>query len=161
MAEPNRMDRRSLLSLGCFGLTSFNVMSSLQANVGNPSAARATSVLLLYMDGGPSHIDMFDLKPHAPAEIRGPVRPIDSSVPDVSVGDHLPMLAQQMHHVAQIRSVRHEDMPHDQAVYRMLTGYRHNIKAGGLKVQDSDLPHMACAFNRVASTAVAMPKARS
>jgi len=111
------------------------------------------------MDGGPSHIDMFDLKPGAPDEIRGPVRPIDSSVPGVSVGEHLPLLARQMHHVAQIRSVRHEDVPHDQAVYRMLTGYRHNIQAGGLKVEDSDLPHMACAVNRAGSAAVAMPKA--
>ena len=157
--EPKRVDRRSLLSLGCLGLTSFSLLSSLRANIGQSRAARAKSVLLLYMDGGPSHIDMFDLKPHAPAEIRGPVRPIDTSVPAVSVGEYLPMLAQQMHHVAQIRSVRHEDMPHDQAVYRMLTGYRHNIRAGGLRVQGSDLPHMSSAFNRVASAALAMPKA--
>jgi hypothetical protein len=116
-------------------------------------------VLLLYMDGGPSHIDMFDLKPHAPDGIRGPVLPIDSSAPGVSVGEHLPMLAQQMHHVAQIRSVRHEDMPHDQAVYRMLTGYQHDIRAGALRVQDTDLPHMGSAFNRADSAGVAMPKA--
>ena len=156
---PNRVDRRSLLSLGCFGLTSFNLLRPLQARVEKPRVARATSVLLLYMDGGPSHIDMFDLKPQAPAEIRGPVRPIGTSVPSISVGEHLPMLARQMHRVAQIRSVQHEDVAHDQAVYRMLTGYRHNIKAGALKVENTDLPHVASAFSRVDSPAAVMPGA--
>ena len=158
-ATPYRVDRRAVLSLSCLGFAPLNSIGSATADVRQPRAARATSVLLLYMDGGPSHIDMFDLKPHAPAEIRGPVRPIGSSVPGVSVGEHLPMLAQQLHHVAQIRSVRHEEMPHDQAVYRVLTGYRHNIKAGGLKVEDTDLPHMASAFNRVDPATVAMPSA--
>jgi len=153
------MDRRSLLSLGCFGLTSVSPARALQAAARPSRVPRARSVLLLYMDGGPSHIDMFDLKPHAPDQIRGPVSPIDSDVPGISVGEYLPRLAQQMHHVAQIRSVRHEDVPHDQAVYRMLTGYRHDIQAGGLRVSASDMPHMACAFGRTGSMANTMPKA--
>ena len=82
--KKNRIDRRSLLSLSCFGLTSCNLLSSLRANAGQPRAARDKSVLLLYMDGGPSHIDMYDLRPHAPDEIRGPVRPIHSSVPEAT-----------------------------------------------------------------------------
>lgn len=158
-AEPRTLDRRALLSLGCYGLTSLNLLPSLQADVKKTKTLRAKSVLLLYMDGGPSHIDMFDLKPHAPAEIRGPVRPIRSSVPGITVGEHLPLLAQQMHHVAQIRSVRHEDISHDQAVYRMLTGYRHNIKAGGLKVEDTDLPHLSSAFFRADPASAGMPSA--
>jgi hypothetical protein len=157
MLKANDLNRRSLLSLGCFGLTSLNLLDSLSAVGSKSTSPRAKSVLLLYMDGGPSHIDMFDLKPQAPAEIRGPVQPIASSVPGISVGEYLPLVSQQMHHVAQIRSVRHEDVPHDQAVYRMLTGYRHNIKAGGLKVEDTDLPHMASAFYRVDPAGAAMP----
>ena len=109
------------------------------------------------MDGGPSHIDMFDLRPEAPDEIRGPVRPISSSVPGISVGEYLPNVAQQMHHIAQIRSMCHDDVPHDQAVYRMLTGFRHNIRAGGLKVQDTDMPHMSCAYSRAVGAGTGMP----
>jgi hypothetical protein len=154
----DRMNRRSLLSLGCFGLSSLSSLSSVGAET-RPATGRAKSVLLLYMDGGPSHIDTFDLKPLAPDQIRGPVMPIDSSVPGISVGEYLPQLAKQMHHVAQIRSVKHKEMPHDPAVYQMLTGYRHNIQAGGLNVSPSDMPHMACAFSREGSPAIAMPKA--
>lgn len=157
--ESTHLDRRGVLSLGCLGLATGNLLDALPATGAQAKPARAKSVLMLYMDGGPSHIDMFDLKPDAPAEIRGPVQPIDTSVPGVSVGEYLPLLSRQMHHVAQIRSVRHEDVPHDQAVYRMLTGYRHNIKAGGLKVEDTDLPHMASAFYRADSQRAALPSA--
>jgi hypothetical protein len=152
------MDRRSLLSLGCLGLTPLNLLSSLQADSAGPRPARAKSVLLLFMDGGPSHIDTFDLKPTAPDQIRGPVTPIDSSVPGISVGEYLPKVAQQLHHVAQIRSMKHTDIPHDQAVYQALTGYRHNIQAGGLNVSPADMPHMASAFSRADSPTIAMPR---
>ncbi|MCH2571173.1 MAG: DUF1501 domain-containing protein, partial [Planctomycetes bacterium] len=112
-----RIPRRSLISLGCLGLTSLGLPSALQSAIESSNVTRAKSVLLLYMDGGPSHIDMFDLKPQAPDQIRGPVSAIHSCIPGISIGEYLPMLSQQMHHVAQIRSVRHEDVPHDQAVY--------------------------------------------
>ena len=156
---PSRqIPRRSLISLGCFGLTSLGLPNALQSAIESSNVTRAKSVLLLYMDGGPSHIDMFDLKPQAPDQIRGPVSAIHSCIPGISVGEYLPMLSQQMHHVVQIRSIRHKDVPHDQAVYQMLTGYRHNIQAGGLKVQNTDLPHMSCGFNRVGTEAVDIPK---
>ena len=159
LSRLNRLDRRTLLSLSCLGLPALGLPAPSQGARRVTKPARATSVLLLYMDGGPSHIDMFDLKPAAPAEIRGPAQPIATSVPGITVGEYLPRLAQQMHHVAQIRSVHHEDMPHDQAVYHALTGYRHNIRAGGLKVENTDLPHMASAFDRVAPQQPAMPHA--
>ena len=153
-----QVDRRGVLSLGCLGLASLGLPGGLHAAAPQPKSPRAKSVLLLYMDGGPSHLDMFDPKPGAPAEIRGPVSSIASSVPGTLVGEHLPNVARQMHHLAQVRSVRHQDLPHDQAVYRVLTGYRHDIQAGGLKVQNTDRPHMSCAFNRAGVSAVAMPK---
>ena len=99
--------RRSLLSLGCFGLTSLGLSNALRASIKQDVLERAKSVLILYMDGGPSHLDMFDVKPGAPAEIRGPVSSIESSVPGISVGEYLPKVARQMHHVAQIRSMQH------------------------------------------------------
>jgi hypothetical protein len=109
------------------------------------------------MDGGPSHIDLFDLKPDAPAEIRGPWKPISTTAGDVQIGETLPQLAQQMHHLLLVRSVRHEESVHDPAVYQMLTGYKHISSAGGLKVEDTDLPHVASSFSRVATDRSAMP----
>ena len=116
-----QVDRRGVLSLGCLGLASLGLPGGLHAAAPQPKSPRAKSVLLLYMDGGPSHLDMFDPKPAAPAEIRGPVSSIASSVPGIRVGEYLPKVARQMHHLAQVRSVRHQDLPHDQAVYRVLT----------------------------------------
>ena len=150
------LDRRTVLSWGCCGATGGGLLNALSAATQRGSAPRAKSVLMLYMDGGPSHIDMFDLKPD---QIRGPVSSIASSVPGIRVGEYLPSVARQMQHIAQIRSVCHEDVPHDQAVYRMLTGYRHNIQAGGLRVQPDDVPHMSCAYNRTGTDVVGMPKA--
>ena len=69
------------MSLGCFGLPSFGLTGALEGSIKPNVLARAKSVLILYMDGGPSHLDMFDMKPGAPAEIRGPVSFIGSSVP--------------------------------------------------------------------------------
>jgi hypothetical protein len=111
------------------------------------------------MDGGPSHIDLFDLKPDAPAEIRGPYAPIDTSVPGTRVCEYLPFVARQMHRLLQIRSVRHEQLVHDPAVYQMLTGYKHLSSAGGLKVEETDLPHMAAAFAAADRRPAVMPKA--
>ena len=76
-----RIPRRSLISLGCLGLTSLGLPSALQSAIESSNVTRAKSVLLLYMDGGPSHIDMFDLKPQAPDQIRGPVSAIHSCIP--------------------------------------------------------------------------------
>jgi hypothetical protein len=110
------------------------------------------------MDGGPSHIDLFDLKPQAPAEVRGPWQPIETSVPGTSIGELLPLTALQMHRVALVRSVRHEETVHDPAVYQMLTGYKHVSSAGGLKVEETDLPHAGAAFGRADATPAVMPK---
>ena len=119
---------------------------------------RARACILLYMDGGPSHIDSFDMKLNAPAEVRGPFRAISSSVAGTQVCEHLPHLAQQMHRLLQIRSVRHEETVHDPAVYQMLTGYKHISSAGGLQVEETDLPHMGSAFAQADRTPATMPK---
>lgn len=113
--------RRRALQVGALGLTGLTLADALRANElgANTSsliAPRAKACLLIFLDGGPSHIDLFDQKTEAPAEIRGPYRPIASSAPGVTVGELLPRVAQQMHRLVQIRSVRHEEGVHDPAV---------------------------------------------
>lgn len=155
--------RRRALQVGGLGLTGLTLSSTLRAEsnreqTGN-AAPRAKACLLIYLDGGPSHIDLFDLKPDAPAEIRGPYRPIATSVPGLTIGELLPRVAQQSHRLVQVRSVRHEEGVHDPAVYQMLTGYKHISSAGGLKVEPTDLPHISAGLLRADRTPAAMPKA--
>jgi hypothetical protein len=84
----------------------------------------ADACILVFLDGGPSHLDMWDLKPDAPAEIRGEFKPIASSLPTVPLGEHLPRLARQMHRCTLIRSAHHSvNNAHAAAVYTSLTGH--------------------------------------
>jgi len=86
-------------------------------------APPADSLIVLMLNGGPSHLDMWDMKPAAPDNIRGEFKPIASSLPGVQVCEHLPKLAQQMHRVALVRSMNHSvNNAHALAVYTAMTG---------------------------------------
>ncbi|HEX5443902.1 MAG TPA: DUF1501 domain-containing protein, partial [Pirellulales bacterium] len=125
------MLRRDLLQFGVVALGGFPLAALARAGDVTPARrARAKACILLYMDGGPSHIDLWDLKPDAPAEIRGPYQPIATSVPGIVTSELLPHTATQMHRLVQIRGVCHQETVHDPAVYQMLTGYKHISSAG-------------------------------
>jgi hypothetical protein len=117
--------RRALLQIG--GLALFGGVTMprlLQARVSQADRSqppRIRSVILLNLFGGPSHLDMFDLKPDAPPEVRGEFRPITSSVPGLQVCEHLPRLAQRMDRATLIRTVTHGYNSHNP--YAMLTGF--------------------------------------
>ena len=84
---------------------------------------RAKSVIFLFQWGGPTHIDTFDMKPNAPDDIRGPYKPIESSVPGIVVGEKLPEMAKRMKKVSLIRSVTHTMKNHNSAGYYALSGH--------------------------------------
>lgn len=86
---------------------------------------KAKSVILFFLCGGASHLDMWDLKPNAPAEYRGPFQPIATSAPDIQLSEHLPLLAKQAHHLALIRSVGStvSTNDHHAGYYYNLTGH--------------------------------------
>lgn len=88
------------------------------------SGGTASACVLVWLDGGPSHLDTFDPKPGAPAEIRGPFRSIPSAVPGVHVCEHLPRIGQRLREVALIRSLTHELGNHDTGTRFLLTGHR-------------------------------------
>ncbi len=163
MARRHPVSRRSLVQIGTVGLSGLT-LPRLLAIEGTDSASpairppRAKACILIYLDGGPSHIDLFDMRPDATADIRGPFQSIATSVPGTSVCDHLPQIARQMHRILQVRSMRHEETVHDPAVYQMLTGYKHLSSAGGLKVEPTDLPHIACSFYQSDRTSAVLPK---
>ncbi|HUF61401.1 MAG TPA: DUF1501 domain-containing protein [Verrucomicrobiales bacterium] len=120
--------RRDFLHLGLlttFGL-SLTDLFRLQARAGDPSAhsPRAKSCILIWLDGGPSHLDMFDLKPDAPSELRSQFKAIPTSVAGLRICEHLPRTAAAMRHAALIRSLTHELGNHDTGTRFMLTGHR-------------------------------------
>ena len=118
--------RRRLLAAGGLGLLGLTLPRLLRAEA-SPAAsrpkARAKSVIFLFQFGGPSHIDMLDMKPDAPEGIRSPHRPIPSSAPGILVSEKLPNVARIMNRVTLIRSMHHEMKNHNSASYYALTGH--------------------------------------
>src|SRR5580692_7350171 len=88
--------RRQALRIGATGLIgglSLPRLLELQAKAATPTPAKAKACIFLFLEGGPSQLDMWDLKPEAPAEIRGPYKPISTSVPGTQICEHLPLCA--------------------------------------------------------------------
>jgi hypothetical protein len=105
----------------------------------------ARSCILIYLLGGPPHLDMWDLKPEAPAEIRGPFRPIATNVPGVRICEHLPRLARLAHRYALVRSVSHNNHNHTPMIYYTLTGQpveRPDQDNDVRPPQRTDFPHL-------------------
>jgi hypothetical protein len=120
------LDRRQLLRVGVLGATGLTVARLFAAEGGGRTGRRATarSCILLHQFGGPSHLDTFDPKPAAPAEVRGPFAVIPTSVPGLRFGEHLPRLARLAHRFALVRSVTHRTSSHNSAAYYSLTGHQ-------------------------------------
>src|SRR5215813_12334110 len=102
-AGPVPISRRRMLQVGGIGLMGLSLPQVLRAEAAASRAGgspRADACILIFLNGGPSHLDMWDMKPDAPAEIRGPFKPIATKVPGIHVSEHLPRLAGLMHHCA-------------------------------------------------------------
>ena len=118
--------RRDFLRVG--GLTAFGLSlptllhASDQAPTTSRKRNRARSVILVYLGGGLSHHDSFDMKPDAPAEIRGKYRPIASNVTGLQVGELLPQMAKTMDKVCLIRSGAHNNDHHETATNWVMSG---------------------------------------
>jgi Protein of unknown function (DUF1501) len=130
--------RRELIQVGgagALGLTLANWFAGSEARAASSvSAADVGDVacIFLWMDGGPSHFETFDPKPHAPAEIRGPYGAIPTNVPGVHLSELLPMLAQRMDKCALIRSMSHGNGGH--SPIPMMTGFNGDRTAYGAVV---------------------------
>jgi hypothetical protein len=119
--------RRSFLKAGMLGATGLTLAELLRqearANPVSASTARKNSVIILWMRGGPSHIDMWDPKPNAPAEYRGEFGTVPTNVSGISLGDLLPMCARIMDKWSIVRSLNHNDAGHSSGDQICFTGY--------------------------------------
>jgi hypothetical protein len=125
-SEVSVLTRRRVLRLTSLGLGSVSLPRLLWASDQGQAAglnARADACILVYLNGGPSHLDMWDVKPDAPADIRGEFRPISTSLAGLPYSEHLPRLAKHAHRSALVRAVHHAiGHAHGAAVYTTLTG---------------------------------------
>ncbi len=120
--------RRSLLRAGLIGFGGLSLglddLLRLRAVASGTKTAKVKNCILIWNAGGPSHIDTFDPKPDAPADIRGEFKPIDTAVPTLKISEVFPKLAAVMDRVSLIRSVTSPEADHDRAAHHLLTGYR-------------------------------------
>jgi hypothetical protein len=156
--------RREFLRVGGLGFTGLMWADALRARAaaagqGQPARrgaatgfGRARSCIVIFNYGGPSHLDTFDLKPDAPAEIRGEFRPIATRVPGIAIAEHLPRLARVANLYTLVRSVNHTDNDHAVGTYLVLTGHGHP-RARPLGVEPpaspQDMPSLGSVVSKV------------
>jgi hypothetical protein len=146
-----------LLAAACATLGGF---LRLRATAAGPHPATADSCVLIFLNGGMSHLDTFDPKPDQPAEVRGEFAPIRTTAPGVLVGEHLPLMARQAHRYALVRTVGFDGRlgNHSPACYHMLTGREPQGEAAVLAPPTrEDHPTIGSAAARLRPTPAAVP----
>src|SRR5881394_1503520 len=159
--------RRHLLKVGGLGLLGLSLPKLLRAEahsetrklkVGTRSSkARAKSVIFLYQFGGPSHIDMLDMKPESPEGIRGSHKPVSSKADGIAISEHLPRLAKAMDKVTLIRSMHHHMNNHNPASYYALTGHAPPVDDITLRDNPELFPAYGSVVDRLSPGADEMP----
>jgi hypothetical protein len=116
------LSRRTALKAGFFGLAGLTLPDLLRARAENGASRANKSVILLWLDGGPSQLETYDPKPEAPAEYRGPYGVIRTRVPGIQISETLPHHARHADKMAFVRSLHHDNGDHFAAAHWMLTG---------------------------------------
>lgn len=118
------LSRRSFVQLGVAGMAGValpSVLRAKSASAANIKSPKDTAAILIWLDGGPSHIDLYDLKPEAPSEVRGIWNPIPTNVPGIEVSELFPKQAKIADKFSIIRSLQHGTGDHFAGGHRMLT----------------------------------------
>lgn len=122
------LGRREFLQIGAGSVAAALFSNYTRLALGQdsriPAKAKAKTCIVLWMAGGPSHIDTFDPKPGR--ETGGPFKAIDTAVKGLKVSEHLPRLAEQMKHISVVRSMSHREGAHHRATFLLQTGHRLN-----------------------------------
>jgi len=161
--QASALTRRHVLKIGGLGMLGLTLNKLWAAEDKWKSTkikappARAKSVIFLYQFGGPSHIDMFDMKPDAPEGIRGPHKPISSNVPGIQVSEHLPRVAKIMDKVTLVRSMHHTMKNHNSASYYALSGHEPPLDDIRLKDTLNLFPAYGSVVSRLAPSEGEMP----
>src|SRR5262245_51041917 len=146
LLSSNRLSRRVLLRAGYLGVGGLALGELLKLQSLGAATPKDTAVILLFVHGGPSHLETYDMKPHAGTEIRGPFQPIRTNVPGIEVCEHLPKHATIADRFTLIRSCCHDEADHFAGHRRFLSGYG-KLKAG--TGYESHHPQVGAAVNRL------------
>ena len=136
------LTRRRALRIGASGLIgglSLPWLLEAQAKAATAKPGKAKSCIFIFLEGGPSQLDMWDLKPEAPAEIRGPYKPISTSVSGTQICEHLPMCAKIANKYTIVRSHSHNDNGHNTGYHYLMTGYKADFPDGNTRVPNNHL----------------------
>ncbi len=134
------MLRASGLGLLGMGWNPLAALSALAAPQMRTGPGKAKSIILIFNGGAPSHIDLWDPKPEATAEVRGSFSPIQTNVPGLHISELLPRMAKRMDKVALIRSVHHEHTSHNSGMYWATAGRPYRIDSTLINPSRTDLP---------------------
>jgi hypothetical protein len=158
-----RVPRRAILQAGAVGMAGLSWPQLLTAKDfstdGSPSGfGQAKRCLLIFLWGGPSHIDTFDPKPKAPQNVRGEFRTIATNVPGIEVTEHYHRLAQHADKFALVRSLTHDDPAHLSSVHTLLTGHLPRVnKSDDEPPSDRDAPHVGSVLAKLRPPAASLP----
>lgn len=161
-----RLPRRGVLQVGglsALGLGLSDVLRMRAAQAAAPAAPRprafgkADSVILIWLSGGPSHQDLWDMKPEAPAEVRGEFKPIKTNVPGIEISELLPRTARHADKWAMLRGITHNRGEHEGAHVWMLTGYKPVRPFFALRDPSQDQPSMGSVISEELGARSAVP----
>lgn len=163
-----RVNRRNLLQAGAVGALGLNLAQWLQLSsaadsggalgTGGARIRPAKACIFMFMWGGPSQLDTFDLKPDAPDEVRGPFKPISTRVPGMQICEHFTQLAQHTDKIALVRSLTHDDPAHLSSGHATVTGQNAPVrKSDDTPPSDKDSPHLGALVSRLRPTQSGLP----
>ncbi len=158
-----QQDRRRFLqaaSVGCLGFGLSGGPNPSQSVLAGSSlrAKPAKACIFLFMWGGPSQLDTFDLKPNAPSEVRGPFQPISTRVPGMQICEHFTKLAQHTDKIALIRSLTHDDPAHLSSGHATVTGQLAPVlKSDATPPSEKDSPHLGALVSKLRPNSVGLP----
>ncbi|MFN3648156.1 MAG: DUF1501 domain-containing protein [Armatimonadota bacterium] len=133
--------RREVLRVGGLGTLGLSLTDWGRAEAaGAARGGKAKSVILIYNCGAPSHIDLWDMKPDAPEEIRGPFKPIKTNVSGIEISELLPGLAKMAHRYAVIRTVHHTQAQHNSGMYYSIVGRPYPVDSTLINPTSNDYP---------------------
>lgn len=135
-----QMLRASGLGLLGMGWNPMAALSALAPPQTRTGSGKAKAIILIFNGGAPSHIDLWDPKPEATAEVRGSFSPIQTNVPGLHISELLPRMAKRMDKVALIRSVHHEHTSHNSGMYWATAGRPYRIDSTLINPSRTDLP---------------------
>jgi len=134
------VSRRDFLRVGGLAMLGLSLPTLLAAEAQAEAKRQGKSCLMLWMMGGPSHLETFDPKPDAPTAIKGPWGAIDTNVPGIRFSEHLPKLARMADKLCLVRSVHHPMSQHNSAAYQMMTGFRLRVDTTLIHAGIQDFP---------------------